>query len=104
MCYITTYGSRTSRAGTQERQRRAADPCPRRGSATTWIRHRQADRGAIRGGAAFQRRVVVSPPLPTREARLDRRTLDRESRPAQATALPVAPRGWQSGGPPRGGG
>src|SRR4029079_6705255 len=98
MCYITTYGTRASRQRTEERQRRVADPRARRGPASTRLRYRQADRGAIRRSASIQRRVAVPSALSPGKTRLDRRTLDRKARPAQTPAVPLDRRGTHGAG------
>src|SRR5262245_55133157 len=73
----------------EKRERGAADPVARRAPAAPRIRVEQADRGALRRRAHVPRRLALPAAVPPREARMDSRPVDRESRTAPAALLPA---------------
>src|SRR5262249_4022838 len=89
ICRYAIHEKPHARSRAQEGKRRAPDSVAAGGPAASRLRPQQAHRGAIGRRPEIPRRLAVSPPLSPREARLDPRTLDRESRAATAPLLPV---------------
>src|SRR5215475_9932869 len=96
-CYVNYQFSKI-RPRVEEGRRRIARPISVGGPPAPWLRSPQVDRGALGRRAEVQRRLALSPAIPTGKSRLDRRPLGGESRAAAATLLQIDERRQEGAG------